>query len=317
MEAHLLSVCLITYNHSKYIRQAIEGVLMQETSFHFDLFIADDFSTDGTRQILIEYKNKFPDKIKLIFQKKNVGPAKNWLDLITTPKSKYIAYFEGDDYWTDKTKLQKQIEFLEKNPEYSLCFHNVTELLPSGKMIPSSTYSANESKIFSLEDLALTNFIHTPTVVYRNVITEFPDWFIHAPVGDYPFWILLAEKGKIFYFPDIMTVYRKGVGIWSNKAGAERIKKWLTVLNILLIYFTGKNNSKVVQNLESQTNEVLKLLGTLYIKENINNADFISQAGFTTLVKSLFYKLSLLPRKAYYRFRLLFTFNSKENNEND
>src|SRR5260221_9377408 len=107
MSTPLLSVCLITYNHSKFIRQAIEGVLMQSVNFSWELIIADDCSTDGTREILLEYKQKYPDFIKLILQKQNVGPAKNWLGLITSPKSKYIAYFEGDDFWIHPFKLQK------------------------------------------------------------------------------------------------------------------------------------------------------------------------------------------------------------------
>ena len=114
----LLSVCLITYNHENYIRQAIEGVLMQKVNFNWELIIAEDCSTDKTRDIILEYKKKHPDFIKLILQEKNVGPAKNWIELITKPNSKYIAYFEGDDYWTDPLKLQKQVGFLEANPDY-------------------------------------------------------------------------------------------------------------------------------------------------------------------------------------------------------
>ena len=112
MEAPLLSVCLITYNHNKYIREAIESILMQKVNFTWELIIADDFSTDGTREIVLEYKEKYPDFIKLILQEKNVGATRNWIDLIIAPKSKYIAYFEGDDYWTNPYKLQKQRDFI-------------------------------------------------------------------------------------------------------------------------------------------------------------------------------------------------------------
>ena len=107
MDIPLLSVCLITYNHVNFIKQAIDGVLMQKVDFAWELIIADDFSTDGTREILLEYKNKYPDFIKLILQEKNVGSAQNLIDLITVPISKYITYFDGDDYWIDPLKLQK------------------------------------------------------------------------------------------------------------------------------------------------------------------------------------------------------------------
>ncbi|GHU81665.1 glycosyl transferase [Bacteroidia bacterium] len=123
MDSTILSVCLITYNHVNYIQQSIEGILMQKVNFRWKLIIADDFSTDGTREVIQEYKNKYPDFLTLILQKRNVGALKNWIDLISYPQSKYIVYFEGDDYWTDPHKLQKQVDFLEANPEYSLCTH--------------------------------------------------------------------------------------------------------------------------------------------------------------------------------------------------
>ena len=91
---------------------------MQKVDFDYELIIADDYSTDGTREIILDYKENYPGLIKLILQKRNVGPGKNWLDLIEAPKSKYIAYFEGDDYWTDPYKLQKQVDFLEANEGY-------------------------------------------------------------------------------------------------------------------------------------------------------------------------------------------------------
>ena len=125
----LLSVCLITYNHKDYIVQAIEGVLMQKVNFSFELIIADDFSTDGTREIILDDEKKYPLLISLILQKKNVGPLKNWLELIKTPKAKYIAYFEGDDYWTDFNKLHKQVDFLDTNRDFVLCYHNTNILI--------------------------------------------------------------------------------------------------------------------------------------------------------------------------------------------
>ena len=95
-------------------------MIRQKVNFTWELIIADDYSTDGTREIIIEYEKKYPDFIKLLFQNDNVGPMKNFIDLISTPQSKYIAYLEGDDYWTDQTKLSFQYNFLENNPEYVL-----------------------------------------------------------------------------------------------------------------------------------------------------------------------------------------------------
>ena len=125
MKKPLLSVCLITYNHANYIEQAIEGVLMQSVNFSWELIIADDFSTDGTREILLKYKEKYPNFIKLLLQEKNVGPGKNFSDLLNEPQSKYIAYFEGDDYWIDPLKLQKQVDFIESHPDYVLIHSDI------------------------------------------------------------------------------------------------------------------------------------------------------------------------------------------------
>lgn len=117
----LLSVCLITYNHAKYIKQAIEGILMQKTDFSWELIIADDCSTDGTREIIIDFQKQYPDLIRLVLQEKNVGPNQNWLNLITASESKYIAYLEGDDYWIDPLKLQKQVNILLEFPDTIIC----------------------------------------------------------------------------------------------------------------------------------------------------------------------------------------------------
>ena len=140
----LLSVCLITYNHVKYIEQAIEGVMLQQVNFPWELIIADDCSTDGTREIVLRYQKKYPEIIKLILQEKNTGPTQNFMDLITYPSSKYIAYFEGDDYWTDPLKLQKQVDFLEANEDYSICFHEAMVLYEDGKEILYNNIGVNK-----------------------------------------------------------------------------------------------------------------------------------------------------------------------------
>src|SRR5882724_8384009 len=119
-----VSVCLITYNHVKYISQAVDSVLLQQTNFDWELIIADDFSIDGTRDIIHDYSDKYSDRIRLLLQKENVGPAKNWLDLISSARGEFIAYFEGDDYWVDPNKLQKQIDFLENHKDFVAHSHN-------------------------------------------------------------------------------------------------------------------------------------------------------------------------------------------------
>ncbi|HEX9927582.1 MAG TPA: glycosyltransferase, partial [Pyrinomonadaceae bacterium] len=122
-----VAVFMVAYNHARYIAQAIEGVLMQETDFPFKLFIGEDCSTDETRNICLSFKEKYPNKINLILNEKNLGGAPNALNVykVCFEYGDYVAMCEGDDYWTDSRKLQRQIDFLEANPDFSVCFHPV------------------------------------------------------------------------------------------------------------------------------------------------------------------------------------------------
>lgn len=213
MKEPLLSVCLITYNHEKYIRQAIEGVLMQKVDFEWELIIADDCSTDGTRDILLEYKSIYPDFIKLILQEKNIGAAKNWYDLISSPKSKYIAYFEGDDYWIDNLKLQKQVDFLEANEDYGLV-HTNNKVFVQNKM----GFSTLSRDVIDNEELFeylifKSNPICTLTVCFRSELIfeyfnslKFPaDLYL---LSDYPTWLWISLKSKIKLLNEVTGVYR-------------------------------------------------------------------------------------------------------------
>ena len=123
MSSILVNIVMVTYNHRNYIEQAIESALMQKASFKYKLIIGEDFSTDGTREIVKRYADKYPDKIIPIFQQKNIGGRLNFIEVINKSTAKYIAILEGDDYWTDKYKLQKQVNFLENNFDCSCCFH--------------------------------------------------------------------------------------------------------------------------------------------------------------------------------------------------
>lgn len=208
----ILSVCLITYNHEKYIRQAIDSVLNQKVDFEFELVIADDCSTDSTRSILLEYKQKYSHFIHLILQEKNVGPARNWLDLLRFPRSKYIAYFEGDDFWTDPHKLQKQIDFLDANPEYNFCIHKVA-ILEDGRSYDHTFLPpvSREANFYTFENLLHHWEIQTSSFVYRNTETLLSDLMVlinDLPFGDIAIAYLLASQGKVHYIDEVMSCYR-------------------------------------------------------------------------------------------------------------
>jgi glycosyltransferase involved in cell wall biosynthesis len=273
----LLSVCLITYNHVHYIRQAIEGILMQKVDFTWELIIADDYSTDGTREILLEYKNKYPDFITLILQPTNVGAYKNWMDLLNAPKSTYTAYFEGDDYWTDPKKLQKQIGFLESHPEYVLCFHPVV-LQDENDTIKADTMTKVPANHEQIESLAIHgNYIHTPSIVFRNGMVTFPAEMSKSPIGDYYLYMLLAKHGNIKYLPDTMAVYRVHTqGAHSKLTQTQKSYKWFLMLYYLIPQFEGKIRTILLNNLFDKVKTLLHDSANLSteMKETIQRCAF-------------------------------------------
>lgn len=224
----LLSVCLLTYNHVDYIQQSIESILMQKVDFPIEIVIADDCSTDGTQEIVKDYAAKY-EFIRPILQEKNVGMARNVMDLLSTPSGKYVACIEGDDYWTDSYKLQKQVDFLEVNSDFAISFHRVNVVYEADNDKNHITNTNDTVKTF--EDLAAGNFIHTVSCVFRRQFKSLPDWFANLSVTDYPVHLLNAQHGKIGFINEVMAVYRihKG-GMWGAKNPAELYAKWIPII---------------------------------------------------------------------------------------
>ncbi len=233
----LLSICCVTYNQEKYIAQAIESFLMQKTSFPLEILVSDDASTDSTAQIVQNYANANPDRLKAILHSKNMGPGENFVDNLCLAQGKYIALCEGDDYWTDPLKLQKQVDYLEQHPDYSLCFHPIEYFWEDHSQI-SNTYPNRSTHPFvfqqpttSLTELAQGNFIQTNSVVYRwrfkspqEIQQNYPgnivpgDWLLH---------LLHAEKGPIGFIDEVMGRYRKhNEGRWYSTNDTD-VNFWL------------------------------------------------------------------------------------------
>lgn len=213
----LLSVCIITYNHRNYIEQAIEGALMQKTNFSYEIIIADDCSTDGTKEIARSYKEKYPDLITLILQEENIGAAKNWMQLINKPSSRYIAYCEGDDYWTDPNKLQMQVDFLENNQEYVATSHANKAIYDNSKinLTPGQAIKYKGDKdTFTIDDIINNNNPgQASTFVFRNAYKHnFPQWVAKCLLGDLALQICLGQIGYFKYFNKEMGCYRVHAG---------------------------------------------------------------------------------------------------------
>jgi glycosyltransferase involved in cell wall biosynthesis len=214
-----VSVCMITYNHEAFISEAIESVLMQHTDFEYELVIGEDCSTDRTREIVVEYARKYPDRIRLLLHEQNMGlMGKN--NLVATYHScrgKYIAILEGDDYWTDPLKLQKQVDYLDCHLECVLCFHNVL-MIYDDKSQPDRLYNSQfQKEISSFEDLLTNYFTQTCSVMFRNgLLKEFPDVFYQVFAGDRLLFLFVSEHGSCGYINQVMSVYRiHSGGVWS------------------------------------------------------------------------------------------------------
>ena len=205
----LVTVCLITYNHAPFVAQAIDGILRQRVGFPWELVIADDCSTDGTREILLEYQRTHPELIRLILQPTNVGAARNWHELLGAPRGRYIAYCEGDDYWTDEFKLQKQIDFLEQHSDYVLCF---SKGIIENQLLKTRTLAPLRSGDISIIDLVHNNDQLSATSVYRALpaVARPPLWILEFPFGDLILylWLLHTTKLRAHCIDDVTVVYR-------------------------------------------------------------------------------------------------------------
>jgi glycosyltransferase involved in cell wall biosynthesis len=243
----IVSVCMITYGHEKYIEQAIEGVLMQQCDFEIELIVANDCSPDNTDLVVEKILKTHPkaSSVNYIKQEKNIGMMPNFISTLKKCTGKYIALCEGDDYWTDPLKLQKQVDFLEANEEYVLCFHKIKVLRPDATLVDDFITTVPEH-YKTQETLArLGNYIHTPSVVFRNIIKVFPHEFSLSPIGDYFLYIMLTNFGKVKMLNDTMAVYRYGVGVFSALSNVNHIRANIKLFALLMSFNTDDNLNKI------------------------------------------------------------------------
>jgi glycosyltransferase involved in cell wall biosynthesis len=219
-----VSVSVITYNHAPFIAQAIEGALMQQTTFPFEIVVGDDGSTDGTRDIIRALQARFPERIRLILhdrKKPSFANGKptgngNLANNIKSCHGQYIALLDGDDFWTSPHKLQKQTEFLDRNLDCSICYHNV-RILDENDPARLELHEKKKGKK-KLKNLLRGNFMQTCSVMFRSgLFQDFPEWFFESPLGDWPLHVLNAQHGDIGYIDEVMGVYRKHAkAAWSQ-----------------------------------------------------------------------------------------------------
>jgi len=254
-----ISVLMVTYNHEKFIAQAIDSVLMQEVNFDYEIVIGEDCSTDKTREIVKEYKRKHPDKIRLLLREKNLGALMNFDNALQTCKGEYVALLEGDDYWICPNKLQKQVDFLDSHLECTMCFHDCI-VVYEDKNKKSWIRSPNiQKEIYTLKDVIKGYFIYTPTMMFRrDLIRQLPKWYFRYPVRDVALRILCAFHGKVGYIKGGMSAYRvHGKGFWSS----------MPQINQLLMQLETEKNLKedLKENINSNYGNLLdESISSLY-----------------------------------------------------
>ena len=260
-----VSVCMITYNQEKFIAQAIESVMMQQTNFRHELVIGEDCSTDKTREICIEYQEKYPDKIRLLLHEKNLGMMQNFFQTFQACQGQYVALLEGDDYWIAPHKLQKQTDFLDTHPDYATCFTRTLAFAEdNGRKpyyIPAPKY---QKHTLTLEDLLRCNSIATCSVMFRNQLSRsLPDWFFSLQMGDWPLHIMNAQHGKIGYIDELMAAYRlHGGSYYSSHSVVENLLGMVRFYDAINAHLNFKYHS-LIKEMLAQT---YMLLASEYLR---------------------------------------------------
>ena len=232
---YMVVVKCFTYNHGKYIEDTLKGFVIQKTNFPFCALVVDDFSTDDTAQIIRRYEEQYPDIIKGVYLQENYysqGGIKREKTEIVSPwfeRCNYIAMCEGDDYWTDPLKLQKQVDFLESHPDYVMCSHRFKVFKQNENLMEDDWYgNIPEGVHYDLNSLIHGNWYTQPlTLVYRFDALNMNEYMKYPNAKDATLVFHLLKKGKGYLIPDFMGVYRiHSGGIWSktsvqNKVSAE------------------------------------------------------------------------------------------------
>ena len=224
MTTPAVSACIITFNQEPYIEQAVQSALNQTASFEYEVVVADDCSTDATPEILARLERAHRPRLRVILREKNLGVTANLAAALQECRGKYIALLEGDDYWADPSKLQRQHDALETNLDCAICFHPV-KVLREGRLI--ATTPKHVPKRTNLADLlGRGNYIPTPSVMFRNRVQEgFPPWFFDLRIGDLPLNVMNARFGDILMLDRPMAVYRIHTGgTFSSLPNAARVE---------------------------------------------------------------------------------------------
>lgn len=295
----MVSVCCITYMHADFIKDTIEAVLMQEVDYPIEFIIADDCSPDNTSEIVLNYIDKHP-KGKLIKYSKhseNKGMMQNFIWALQQCNGKYIALCEGDDYWTDPLKLQKQVDFLEKNNDYVACFHDVKVVNTEGFVVKENKFSTLGLRDYDKNLLLHGRVIPTLANMFRNVLNEIPEEFKNAALGDKFLCSILGNYGPARYLSDIKpAVYRVGNhGVWSQQESLHKKKLNLITIFYLWRYYDRVGNKQIAddffKNLLTQGYKLLPYTASITLIEKVEKVLILVNFNFFKSIRKIRLKL--------------------------
>ena len=299
----MVSVAMITYGHEHYIEEAINGVLMQECNFEVELIIADDCSPDHTQQIVNRIISTHPNGswIKYTRHKENLGIARNFAWSMLEGEGKYIAICEGDDYWTDPLKLQKQVDFLNANPNYMMACHSSNEVDANGNVFKIAT---RKDEVIDLSIVLKQGwFIRTASMLFRKETLEngFPSFFFDAYSTDYILQVMILKKGICNYFPEVMSAYRRHDGGISRATPNIQFNRWSDKLK-LLDKIDQFCDFKYAKEIDIQKADV-KMSMVLYLLKYPNLVKVVGFDGYLGRIFSKhFFKLISLKLKKKLKF---------------
>lgn len=255
MEKPLVSIGCITYNHEKFISQTLEGFLMQKTNFPVEIFINDDCSTDKTPEILRAYEKKYPGIFQITYQTENqLSKGVKPLSQLILPRirGKFVALCEGDDYWTDPLKLQKQADFLLQNPEYALCFHPAKIVDENNEEIESVFFKHLREKDYTVEEILETWSIPTASSMFRADIAPYITQMSKTKryfYGDTPMFLTILQHGKAHCMGETMSVYRVHKGGVSKEKTPRKFNRVYSDYKKIKDDFGGKYRNLMIKNL--------------------------------------------------------------------
>lgn len=301
MPQPLVSVCCITYNHASYIKECLEGIMMQNCDFDFEVLIHDDASEDETQKILKEFQQLYPETIKIYLQTENqysLGIRNiQYKFNFSRAKGKYIALCEGDDYWTDPFKLQKQVKFMEANSDIVFSYHKAKTINSIGEFGNYFYFSDRHLGIIPKEIFISKGgggYATASCMFLTSMFDKFPSYFTIGAPGDFCLALLAISKGKIGYMEDYMSVYRlMSVGSWSSNTSKEFKLKNNQLVNLTLENFHHQTNNKF-RRVTKKLYSYLKYYELIYLSEGENRyrklkflAQYSKIIGFENSLKYL------------------------------